>query len=143
MKKLILTSALVLLAGPAVAKEFTVKMVTDPDAKQPYAFSPSKLTIQPGDTVTFVNAQDDTHNVMIDGAPKAFTEKIVMSPTLETEGQAWSYTFDVPGTYTFHCHPHQALDMKGQIIVGEASKPEDMRKIAHEHGDSDDHSSHH
>lgn len=134
MKKLLLTTALILLASPALAKDYTVKMVTDAEAKHPYAFSPSTLTIQPGDTVIFENAQDDTHNVMVDATPKG-VDDMIMSPTLEQEGQTWSYTFTKPGTYSFHCHPHQALGMKGTIIVGEASKPEDMHEVEHKHGE--------
>ncbi len=123
-----------LLATPSFAKEYTIKMVTDTEAEHPYAFSPSTLTIQPGDTVIFENAQDDTHNMMIDGAPKG-VDGMIMSPTLEQEGQTWSHTFKTEGTYSYHCHPHQALGMKGTIIVGAASKPEDMQKMKHEHGE--------
>jgi plastocyanin len=52
MKKLLLTTALMLAATPAFAAEFTIKEVTDYDAKKQNFFSPDKLTIQPGDTVT-------------------------------------------------------------------------------------------
>ena len=61
MKKLMLTAALVMLASPAFAKEYTIKEVSDPAGDKPYYFSPDTLTIQPGDTVTFVNAQDERH----------------------------------------------------------------------------------
>ena len=64
MKKLLLTTALTMLAMPALAKEYTVKEVSDPAGDKPYYFSPDQLTIQPGDTVTFVNAQEDMHDVM-------------------------------------------------------------------------------
>ena len=131
MKKLLLTTVLMLAATPAFAKDFTIKEVTNPDGgKKPYYFSPDKLTIQPGDTVVFENAQDDTHDVMFVGVPKTVDE-MIMSKMMEKKGDKFSYTFTVPGTYQFHCHPHEALGMKGTIIVGQASKPGETKKVSH------------
>lgn len=90
MKKLLLTTALMLASTSAFAKEFTVKEVTNPDGgKKPYYFSPDKLTIQPGDTVIFENAQESTHDVMFVNVPKAVDE-MIMSPMMEKQGQNWS-----------------------------------------------------
>jgi len=130
MKKLLLTTALVLAATPAFAKEYTIKEVTDYDAKKQNFFSPDKLTIQPGDTVTFENAQDDMHEVMFVNVPKGVDE-MIMSPMHEKKGDKFSYTFTVPGTYKFHCHPHEALGMDGVIIVGQASKPGETHAMDH------------
>lgn len=131
MKKLLLTTAaLAMMVSPAFAKDFTVKQVSDPAGDKPYYFSPSNLTIQPGDTVTFVNVQDDMHDVMFVEVPKGVDE-IIMSPMSEKEGDKFSYTFTVPGTYKFHCHPHEALGMEGTLIVGQASKPGETVKMDH------------
>lgn len=130
MKKLLLTTALILAATPAFAKEFTIKEVTDYDAKKQNFYSPDKLTIQPGDTVTFENAQDEMHDVMFVNVPKAVDE-MIMSPMMEKKGDKFSYKFTVPGTYQFHCHPHEALGMKGTIIVGQASKPGETKAMNH------------
>lgn len=143
MKKLLLTTALMLVATPAFAAEFNIKEVTNPDGgKKPYYFSPDKLTIQPGDTVTFENAQEDTHDVMFVGVPKAVDE-MIMSPMFDKKGQKWSYKFTVPGTYQFHCHPHEALGMKGTIIVGAPSKPGETKVMDHhkmgEHAEGAEH----
>lgn len=122
----------------AMAEEFTVKMVTNLDAEQVYYFEPAELTIQPGDTVTFVNAQEDFHNVVFDRVPKGAEN--VESPMLEEEGGEWSYTFEVAGTYSFHCHPHAGGGMMGTLIVGEASAPEEMQDGGHgehDHGGHD------
>lgn len=131
MKKLLLTTALVMLATPALAKDYTIREVSDPAGDKPYYFDPAELTVQPGDTVTFVNAQEDQHDVMFVGVPKT-VDGMIMSPMFEKEGDKWSYTFTVPGTYDFHCHPHEAAGMKGTIIVGQASAPEDMKMVDHE-----------
>lgn len=130
MRKLLLATAFVLLASPALAKEYTIKEVSDPAGDKPYYFSPDKLTIQPGDTVTFVNAQEDMHEVMFINVPKEI-DGIIMSPLHEKEGEKWSYTFTVPGTYQFHCHPHEKLGMQGSLIVGEASKPGETKAMDH------------
>ena len=130
MKKLLLTTALMLITTPAFAKEFTIKEVTDYDAKKQNYFSPDKLTIQPGDTVTFVNAQDEMHEVMFINVPKAVDE-MIMSPMHKKKGESFSYTFTVPGTYKFHCHPHEALGMDGVLIVGQASKPGETKVMDH------------
>lgn len=130
MKKLILIAALVVMANPAFAKEYTIKEVSDPAGDKPYYFAPDTLTIQPGDTVSFVNAQEDMHDVMFTEVPKGVDE-MIMSPMHEKEGEKFSYTFTVPGTYKFHCHPHEALGMKGTLIVGQASKPGETVKMDH------------
>ncbi len=130
MKKLLLTTALMLAATPAFAKDYTIKEVTDYDAKKQHYFSPDKLTIQPGDTVTFVNAQDEIHDVMFVNVPKQVDE-MIMSPKQEKKGDKFSYTFTVPGTYKFHCHAHEKLGMEGTIIVGQASKPGETKKMDH------------
>ena len=130
MKKLLLTTALMLAATPAFAKDFTIKEVTDDNAKKQNFFSPDKLTIQPGDTVTFENAQEAPHEVMFISQPKQVDE-MIMSPMHEKKGDKFTYTFTVPGTYKFHCHPHEALGMDGTIIVGQASKPGETKKMDH------------
>lgn len=130
MKKLLLTTALVLAATPAFAKDYTIKEVTDDNAKKQNFFSPDNLTIQPGDTVIFEDAQDGPHDVMFNVVPKGVNE-MIMSPQMEKKGEKFSYTFTVPGTYKFHCHPHEALGMTGTLIVGAPSKPGETKKVSH------------
>lgn len=130
MKNLLLTTALMLAATPTFAAEFTIKEVTDDNAKKQNFFSPDKLTIQPGDTVTFENVQDAPHEVMFISQPKAVDE-MIMSPMHDKKGDKFTYTFTVPGTYKFHCHPHEALGMDGTIIVGQASKPGETKSMDH------------
>ena len=132
MKKLLLLAALAMAATPALAKEYIVKEISgDPASKKPYYFEPAKLTIQPGDTVSFVNTDSTLHNVMFMSMPKKATG-MIMGPDQETKGSKWSHTFTVPGTYEFHCHPHEAFGMKGTIIVGQSSAPGDVQKMDHE-----------
>lgn len=120
--------ALLAAAAPAQAAEYTVKMVTEGD-KGSYYYEPRKLTIKSGDTVTWVNTQDDMHNVMIEALPK--TAEPFESPMLEKKDGKWSYTFTKSGTYLYHCHPHAQNGMVGTIIVDRLSKTDEVREISH------------
>lgn len=123
--------SLLSLMPAANAKDYTIHMVTHTD-KGSYAFEPNKLTIKSGDTVTWENAQDDTHNVMSESVPK--DAKSFESPMLEKRGQKWSYTFTESGTYAFHCHPHAGSGMRGEIIVDRpSSQAETQGSTQHDH----------
>jgi plastocyanin len=71
------------------------------------AFVPASLTISAGQTVTFVNRDDDAHTVTSTGG--AFDSK-----GLDTNG-VWRYTFAHPGTFRYICELHPF--MKGTIVV--------------------------
>lgn len=114
-----------------LAKDYVIRMLTHSESGQ-YAFEPQNLTIKSGDTVTWINAQDDTHNVMAGSVPEG--AESFSSPMLEKNGQEWSYTFTKPGTYSFHCHPHAALGMKGEIVVDHPSENNNATPGEHEHG---------
>jgi plastocyanin len=76
-----------------------------------YAFGPKAAHVRVGDTVMFVNDDDETHTVTsTDGSfdSKGLTEKAT-----------FSHTFTKPGTYAYHCTIHTS--MKGSIVV-ETSK---------------------
>jgi len=70
------------------------------------------------------------HDVMFINVPKGVDE-MIMSPMHEKEGDKFSYTFTVPGTYQYHCHPHEALGMKGTLIVAAPSKPGETVAMNH------------
>jgi plastocyanin len=123
MNKLLLITALAMLASPAFAKEYTI-------TEAGTSFTPDNLTIQPGDTVTFVNEENKKHDVMFVNVPKGVDE-MIMSPMLKQKGDKFSYTFKVPGTYQYHCHPHEELGMKGRLIVGQPSKPGETVAMDH------------
>ena len=72
-----------------------------------YAFSPATITINIGTSVKWTNKDSVTHTVTSDTG--AFT-----SGNIATNG-TYSYTFNVAGTYQYHCSIHQT--MKGTIIV--------------------------
>jgi plastocyanin len=94
------------LPAGASAAEFNVN--TRPSLR----FSPTPLTIAPGDTVVFHNADSGTHNVHF--ADGAFTQPATPSPSWPARV---ARTFPTAGTFNYHCDEHQAFGMDGVIAV--------------------------
>jgi plastocyanin len=100
---------LVMLAFAAISLAWSCVAWAD-DARvsiDNFTFAPATLTIAPGTTVTWTNADDIPHTV-------AASDKSFKSKVLDTD-EHFSFTFRQPGTYAYFCslHPH----MTGQIIV--------------------------
>ena len=73
-----------------------------------FTFTPSSVTIQPGDSVYF--------QAISAGHPLVFTSDSATSYTVE----AW-FVFDTLGTYNFYCFFHVSLGMAGSIVVDTAT----------------------
>jgi glucose/arabinose dehydrogenase/plastocyanin len=72
-----------------------------------FAFQPATLTINPGDTVTWVNNDTAAHTSTSDTG-------VWDSGTLAS-GQSFSFTFTSPGSFPYHCEFHPG--MLGTIVV--------------------------
>lgn len=72
----------------------------------------STITIAPGDTVTWENRGNVTHNAHADDGTWA-------SPDLRP-GQSYSRTFRQPGVYGYICTLHVVEQMFGTVIVAGA-----------------------
>jgi plastocyanin len=92
-------------SGPTQGEGDTVEM-------KDLCFTPSNLTIDPGETVTFVNLDETTHNV--GGNLWGFYGDM-------TRGDTLTATFDEAGTYPYACSYHPG--MTGAIIVGDGTGP--------------------
>jgi plastocyanin len=94
-------------------------MVSTKDGR--HFFDPAELTIKVGDTVRWVNECEE--GVPCTHSAQAYPDKIPAgaeafdSTLLTAQGQTYEYTFTVPGEYEYFCLPHEALGMKGKIIV--------------------------
>jgi plastocyanin len=108
----VLTGLLFFAAVPALADQ-SVK--TQGGDVYP-AFSPTSITVMPGEKLTFTNADSGTHNVAWDdnGVP----------PTPSSPSSVWtttpSRTFTVPGVYRFYCQMHggtNGFGMSGKVTV--------------------------
>lgn len=72
------------------------------------AFSPANLTINAGDTVTWVNEDRARHNVWED-ANNAFETDML------GRGDSVSLTFNSAGSFGYRCRPH--ANMRGTITI--------------------------
>ena len=73
-----------------------------------FAFNPSELTINKGDTVIWTNKDSASHTVSSDSGSE-------LGSGMLSNGQAYSHTFDSAGTFEYHCSVHPS--MKAKIIV--------------------------
>ena len=105
-----------------------VKMIGD---AQGYRFEPANLTIKAGDGIKFTTVSGGPHNVAFDPATiptdvqgqldANISEKMgqLSSALKMNPGESITVSFAniKPGTYPFHCTPHLALGMKGEVTV--------------------------
>jgi plastocyanin len=88
------------LCGTAHAEDTVTKI-------ENFTFNPAEVTVKPGTTVTWTNADDIPHSVVENDTK-------FRSQPLDT-GESFSMTFTDAGEVGYFCglHPH----MKGKIIV--------------------------
>jgi len=72
-----------------------------------FAFNPSSLTVAKGTTVTWTNNNNVAHTIVSDSGAFSSSEL--------AKGGSFSFTFDSPGEYPYHCSIHPS--MKGKVIV--------------------------
>ena len=110
---IVIMLATLLLPGSIYAAEHQVKMLNS-GVDGYMVFEPAVLSVQMGDTVTFV-ATDMAHNSasiagMIPGGASPWYGEISTDITV---------TFDQAGVYVYQCTPHAMMAMVGVINVGE------------------------
>lgn len=97
---LLLAGALAAWGAPARAAGASVSIDN-------FTFAPAELTVAPGTTVSWTNADDIPHTVTA-------SDRSFKSKPLDTNDR-FDFTFTKPGDYAYFCslHPH----MTGKIIV--------------------------
>ena len=83
-------------------------------AIQNFAFTPQKVTVTKGSTVTWVNQDAFEHEVVNDASGSNAAGAIFKSNSLG-KGASYSFTFTSPGVYPYHCSIHPS--MTGTITV--------------------------
>jgi LPXTG-motif cell wall-anchored protein len=78
---------------------------------QNFAFAPSSITVNAGDTVSWTNHDGVKHSSTADDGS--------WDTGLLARGQSGSHTFTQAGTYTYHCVPHP--NMTATVVVRAAS----------------------
>jgi plastocyanin len=76
-------------------------------------FSPTRIQVVLGTTVTWTNQDAVPHNVTI--APVVMSSSNNWESGLLYPGQSFSYTFTSQGTFQYHCQEHPGMD--GVVIV--------------------------
>ncbi|MQB00586.1 MAG: copper-binding protein [Actinobacteria bacterium] len=96
-----------------------------------HAFDPVTVTIDAGETVTWINDSSESHTVTAfdDGIPEGaeyfasggFSSeeeaRDEVGDGLMKEGETFEVTFEVPGTYRYLCIPHESHGMTGTVTV--------------------------
>ena len=72
-----------------------------------FAFNPSTITVKVGENVTWTNGDSASHQVKEDNG--LFESNILIN------GQTYTYTFTIAGTYNYTCAIHSS--MHGKVIV--------------------------
>src|SRR5207248_414579 len=71
------------------------------------SYSPNPVTVNVGQTVTWLNAGPSSHTSTSDAS---LWDSGVLNP-----GDSFSFQFNTPGTYAYHCSIHHS--MTGTVIV--------------------------
>ena len=103
------------------AEEVTIEM------QVAQGFTPPSVEIKTGTTVTWHNAEAVDYPV-VSGYHQVVADDGAFESPKVAPGARWSFTFDKPGTYNYHCGVHP--NMTGQIIVtGKpvTEEPKDVR----------------
>jgi plastocyanin len=82
-------------------------------------FQPATITVPAGTTVEWKNMDPMIHNVVADEGDWGMAANQFLN-----QGETFRYTFDTPGTYTYHCAPHAGQNedgmwagMTGTVVV--------------------------
>ena len=83
-----------------------------------FAFSPSKVTVNAGATVTWTNNDSTPHDVTSTNGPDvtASTTSLFASGTMN-QGDTFSYKFTKPGTYYYECTIHATMPAMHAVVV--------------------------
>jgi plastocyanin len=91
------TAVATITPAPSIAKNHVLI--------QNFAFDPTNLVIQVGDTVVWENKDISIHQIVLPD---------ISSPTM-AKNDTFSHTFTTAGTFDYHCGIH--LYMSGKIVV--------------------------
>lgn len=114
-------------AAPVTGTVHEVRMVGDATG---YRYEPANITVKPGDGIKFIMISGGPHNVAFDAATIPADQKDQLfanmpnsmdgsSPMFVNPNEEWTLSLGniKPGKYPFHCTPHLAMNMKGEITV--------------------------
>jgi plastocyanin len=77
---------------------------------QYFAFAPQNYTIQQGTTIRWTNLDTDSHTSTSDTS--------VWDSGILAQGASYSFTFNTPGSYPYHCAIHPAMTGTITVLAG-------------------------
>ena len=118
MRILTTLGLLMAMATSAFAEDATVEMWNkDPDdKKRKMVFSQEIVTIEAGESVTWL-ATDKGHNVELIDGPEGYD-----LPKKSKLSKDVTLTFDQEGVYVYVCTPHASMGMIGIVVVGDLTQ---------------------
>lgn len=123
MKNLIVAAIVALFATNAYAEDTTVEMLNKRDDGAKMVYSQEIVTIEVGDTVTWVPTSKG-HNVEFIAGPDDWD-----APRKSKLNKEVSITFNMPGIYVYQCSPHKSMGMIGIVAVGAGDNDVSKAKV--------------
>ena len=112
---MVATIASVLVFQPTVTPAATVDVTVGNNC---FCFSPSSVTIHPGDTVRWTwNSSGHSSTSGTPGHPTGMWDSLVLN-----DGAVFTHTFNGVGSFPYYCTPHGACcNMVGMVVVTNAA----------------------
>ncbi|NHN40461.1 halocyanin domain-containing protein [Halorubellus sp. JP-L1] len=108
--------------------EVVVEVGTDANGGA-FGYGPAAIRVDPGTTVVWEWTGDGgQHDV-------AATDDSFGSPLTDEAGATFEHTFEAEGTTTYSCTPHEAIGMKGAVVVGDAPAGTAADSVEPDYGD--------
>src|SRR5262245_22800390 len=108
---LVVATAVSVIGHPKAASTATVNVTVGPSFDM--VFSPSSVTIHPGDQVKWTwGSSGHTTTSGTPGMPNG-----IWNSGLRNEGATFTRTFNSTGTFLYYCIPHGGFGMVGTVIV--------------------------
>ena len=108
-------AALFLALWPTAARAATVTVMVGPSCG--FCFSPSEVTINPGDTVRWTwSSSGHSTTSGSPGSPNGIWDSGILN-----QGAMFTHTFNSVGSFPYYCTPHGSLGMVGTVTVASAS----------------------
>lgn len=86
-----------------------------------FEFDPFRVDISPGDTVRWI-WQNGSHTTTSGiGSTAGLNAGALWDEAIDVGNQVFDRVFDTAGVFGYFCRPHEALDMRGAVVVGSTS----------------------
>ena len=110
-RNIFIGAALIAIAGAPIVMRTARGAVGSPEIHiSNFSFSPTELKVKAGTAVTWINDDEEPHNVVNIGQPT----RVFRSGGMDGDDR-YSFTFDKPGTYQYICSVHPY--MHGEVVV--------------------------